>query len=295
MAHVLLSPGLDRAGRPSALKITTLTLLLVPAALLATRFVAGELGPRPLAELNHLTGLWTVRLLFVTLAITPLRNMLRWPTLIQVRRMVGVATALYAIVHLVTFIADQAFNVDRVIEEILLRTYLTIGFAGLVGLILLLATSTDGTLRRLGGKRWRLLHRLVYVIGGLGVVHFVWQSKLDVTQPTVMAGLFVWLMAYRLLDAWVGMRGRLPLWAIATLPPFVGLATAIAEALYFWLRNGVELLRVLAANLSLDAGLRPAWVVLAIVGGLTLVALIRRERTLARRGPATPARAVEPA
>ncbi len=278
MAHELLSPVLDRAGRPSALKIATLLLLLAPGALLAARFIAGELGPRPLAELNHLTGLWTLRLLFVTLAITPLRSLLRWPKLIQIRRMVGVATALYAVVHLISYAADQAFKLDRVVDEILLRTYLTIGFAALVGLLALLATSTDGMVRRLGGKRWRLLHRLVYVIGALGVVHFVWQSKLDVSQPTVMAGLLFWLLLYRLMDAWPGEKGRLPPWAAITLAPAVGLATAAGEGVYFWLRNGVDPSRVFLANLSLDAGLRPGWIVLAIVGGLALIAVIRRGR-----------------
>ena len=277
MARVLLSPALDRAGRPSALKIATLVLLLAPASWLIARAIAGELGPRPLAELNLQTGLWTIRLLFLTLAITPLRSVLRWPKLIQVRRMIGVATALYALAHIVAYAADQAFKLDRVAGEILARTYLTIGFAGLIGLLALLATSTDGMIRRLGGKNWRLLHRVVYVIGALAVVHFVWQSKLDVTQPTVMAGLLLWLMAYRLMDAWVGARGRLPLWAIVSLAPVGGVVTALGEALYFWLRNGVDPSRVLLANLSLDAGLRPGWTVFAIVSGLALVAALRRD------------------
>ncbi len=282
MAHALLSPVLDRSGKPAPLKIATLILLMVPLIWLAVRFIAGDLGPRPLAELNHQTGLWTIRLLFITLAITPVRSLLRWPALIQVRRMVGVTTALYAILHLLTYMADQAFVLDRVVNEILVRTYLTIGFAGLIGLLVLLATSTDGMLRRLGGKNWRLLHRLSYAIGAIGVVHFVWQSKLVVTQPTVMAGLFLWLMAYRLLDLWVGEKGRLPLWAIMGLAPLSGLLTVFGEALYFWLRNGVDPGRVLNANLMLDAGLRPGWTVFAIVAGLALAALMRRRRAMDR-------------
>ena len=283
MAHVRLSPALDRAGRPSALKIATLVLLVVPLVWLAVRFIVGDLGPRPLAELNHQTGLWTIRLLFITLAITPLRGLLRWPKLIQVRRMVGVTTALYAILHVVTYAADQAFVVDRIVNEVLVRTYLTIGFAALIGLLALLATSTDAMLRWLGGKRWRLLHRIVYLIGAIGIVHFAWQSKLDVTQPIIMAGLFLWLMGHRVMDAWVGQKGRLPSWAIFGLAPATGLLTALGEALYFWLRNGVDPVRVLDANLMLEAGLRPGWSVFAIVGGLALIALARRDRAVGRR------------
>lgn len=278
MTHALLSPALDRAGRPSALKIATLAILLAPAAWLIARAIAGELGPRPFAELNQQIGLWTIRLLFLTLAITPLRALLRLPKLVQVRRMLGVATALYAAAHLATYAADQAFKLERVAGEILARPYLTIGFAGLIGLLALLATSTDGMIRRLGGKRWRLLHRLVYVIAALAVAHFVWQSKLDVTQPTVMAGLFFWLMVYRLVDARLGEKGRLPLWAIVALAPVSGLLTALGEAIYFWLRNGVDPARVLLANLTLDAGLRPGWTVLAILLGLALLAILRRDR-----------------
>lgn len=283
MLHLLLSPAVDRGGRPSALKIATLALLLAPAAWLIARYLADDLGPRPFIELNHQAGFWTVRLVFITLAITPLRSLLRWPKLIQVRRMVGVAAALYAIAHLIAYTADQAFNIDRVASEIFARIYLTIGFAALIALLLLLATSTDGMVRRLGGRRWRLLHRLVYAIGALAVVHFVMQSKLDVTQPTMMGGLFIWLMAYRLVGVWLGEKGRLPLWTIVALAPASAVLTMVGEALYFWLHNGVDPTRVLEANLSLAAGLRPGWIVLAIASFIALIGVLRRNRGARRQ------------
>ncbi|MSO73797.1 MAG: sulfoxide reductase heme-binding subunit YedZ [Alphaproteobacteria bacterium] len=205
--------------------------------------------------------------------------------MIHVRRMIGVAAALYAVSHLITYAADKAFMLDRVVSEIFVRTYLTIGFAGLILFLALLATSTDGMVRRLGGKKWRLLHRFVYAIGAIAVVHFVWQSKLDVTQPAIMAGLFLWLMAYRLMDVWVGERGRLPIWAVIGLAPGAALLTALGEALYFWLRNGVDPGRVLLANLMLGAGLRPGWTILAIVGGLAVISLLRRLRGAFQTAP----------
>ncbi|MGD9537856.1 MAG: sulfite oxidase heme-binding subunit YedZ [Alphaproteobacteria bacterium] len=284
MLRILLSPALDRAGRPSAPKIAVLLALLAPAAWLAARAALHDLGPRPFDEVIHQTGLWAVRLLFVSLAVTPLRQLLRWPKLIQVRRMIGVAAALYASAHLFLYAADQAFDIGRVASEIVLRVYLTIGFTALVGLLLLAATSTDGMLRRLGGKNWRLLHRLVYLIGALAVVHFFMQSKLNVTEPTWMAGLFLWLMGYRLLDARFGAKGRLPLWAVASLAPVAAALTIGGEALYFWLHRGIDPMRVLAANLSLAGGLRPGLIVLAVGAALALAALLRRDRgTTGRR------------
>jgi sulfoxide reductase heme-binding subunit YedZ len=278
MKTLLLSPVLDRSGRLSALKIAVLLALLAPAAWLAARTALHELGPRPLDELIHQTGLWAIRLLFISLAVTPLRQLLRWPRLIQARRIIGVAAAFYAGAHLFLYAADQAFDIGKVAGEIVVRVYLTIGFAALLGLMLLAATSTDGMVRRLGGKRWRLLHRLVYVIGALAVVHFFMQSKLDVTEATWMAGLFLWLMAYRLLDAGFGEKGRLPAWAIVSLAPIAAALTFAGEALYFWLHRGIDPARVLLANLTLAGGLRPGCIVLAAACTVALIALLRRDR-----------------
>lgn len=279
MIRLMASPVLDRAGRASPLKIAVLVLLLAPAAWLAARWIAADLGPRAFTELNHQTGLWTIRFAFLALAVTPMRIVARWPKLIQVRRMIGVAAALYALAHLVAYSADQAFDLEKVASELVTRVYLLIGLAGLIGLVMLLITSTDGMMRRLGGRRWRLLHRLAYVIGALGIVHFVMQSKLDIGQATYMAGFFFWLMGFRLLDARFGERGRVPMWTVLALVPLSTLLTMMAEALYFWLHNGVDPGRILIANLSLEAGgLRPGWIVAAAAGAVALIALLRHVR-----------------
>ncbi|WP_191062452.1 protein-methionine-sulfoxide reductase heme-binding subunit MsrQ, partial [Geminicoccus harenae] len=191
-------PWLDRSGQLSFLKLATLVLVTLPAAWILGQLLAGTLMPRPLEEMIHQTGNWAVRLLVASLCITPLRGVLRWPRLMLVRRMVGVAALCYALCHLLLYVADQGFDLLRVGSEIVLRFYLTIGFVALLGLAALGATSTDAAIRRMGGW-WRRLHRLAYPITALALLHFFIQSKIDVTEPVLLTGLFLLLMGYRLL------------------------------------------------------------------------------------------------
>jgi len=191
-------PWLDRQGNVSLAKTAVFVLLLGPALYVAWQ-LATHAYARPYILANHDLGLWAIRLLFVALAVTPLRQSLGWPRLIQVRRMVGVAAFCYALAHFVFYALDQSLRIGVIVREIALRYYLTIGFAGLMILLALAVTSTDRMLRRLGGKRWVALHRWVYAAGVLAVIHFFIQSKADVTEPFVMGGLFLWLMAWRLL------------------------------------------------------------------------------------------------
>ena len=184
-------PWLDRGGRFSPLKSIVFALLFAPGLWLAWRLAAGQLGPRPINEIILHTGLWTIRLLLISLAVTPLRQLLRWPQLVTVRRMIGVAAFAYGAAHLTAFATDKAFDLGVIATEIVTRFYLTIGALALAGLAALAATSTDRMVRRLGGRNWRRLHRLVYAIGILGAVHFFLQSKLDVAEPIVMAGLVI--------------------------------------------------------------------------------------------------------
>jgi sulfoxide reductase heme-binding subunit YedZ len=210
--------------------------------------------------------LWTIRLIFIALAITPLRSILQWPRLILVRRMIGVAAFAYAITHLSLYTADQMFDLAKVASEIVHRIYLTIGFSALIGLAALAATSTDGMIRRLGPRNWQRLHRLVYLIALLAVVHYCMQSKLDLWEPTIMAGIYGWLMGYRLLVPVVAVRGRLPLVWLGALGVAAAVLTALGETAYFRLAFGVDPMRVIAANWSLVTGVRPA----AVVFGLAL-------------------------
>jgi sulfoxide reductase heme-binding subunit YedZ len=264
-------PWRDHGGRLSPLKATVFAALFVPAAWVLVAYWLDLLGPRPLNEAIHQIGLWAIRLLFVTLAVTPLRQALDWPRLVLVRRMVGVASFGYAALHLLLYITDQAFDLAKVASEIALRIYLTIGFVGLVGLTALAATSTDGMIRRLGGRRWRRLHRLVYGIAALAVIHHFIQSKADVREPLVMAGLFVWLMGYRVIAA----RRRPALVALTLLGTAAALLTALGEALYYLAKVGAPLDRVLAANLALDTGTRPSWVVAGIAAAVMAATLLR--------------------
>lgn len=268
-------PWTDHAGRLSPLKLAVFVALFGPGLWVALAFSQDWLGARPFNEAIHQLGLWTIRLLFVTLAITPLRQIVRWPRLISLRRMVGVAAFAYGLSHLGMYIASESFNLATVASEIALRIYLTIGFVALLGLAALAATSTDRMVRRLGARRWQKLHRLVYLIALLAVVHFWMQSKLNEWEPTVMAGLYLWLMGYRLLVRGSGARGGLPLYRVGALGIAAAVLTGLGEAGYFRLAYRTDLLRVIAADFSLMLGLRPAVVVFAAALAVTLAGAVR--------------------
>jgi methionine sulfoxide reductase heme-binding subunit len=269
-----LYPWKDYSGRTSALKLAIFAALFGPALWTALSYYMGWLEPRPYTVAIREVGLWTIRLVFIALAITPLRSMLQWPRLILVRRMIGVAAFAYAIAHLTLYTADQMFDLAKVASEIVLRIYLTIGFTAVLGLAALAATSTDGMIRRLG-RRWQKLHRLVYLIGLLAIVHYWMQSKLEIWEPTIMAGIYGWLMGYRLLVRFVAVRGRLALHWVGALGVAAAVVTALGEALYFWIAYGADPMRVIAANWSLTLGLRPAAIVLGLAVAVTAAGAVR--------------------
>jgi sulfoxide reductase heme-binding subunit YedZ len=279
----MVFPWNDYGGRLSPLKLGVFLALFVPAGWVLFAYSSGLLGARPLNEAIHQIGLWTVRLIFLALAVTPLRQILNWPRLILVRRMVGVAAFAYVLIHFALYAASEMFDIVKVADEIVLRIYLTIGFAALLGLSALAATSTDGMIRRLGGKRWQLLHRLVYAIAVLAVIHYCFQAKLDLWEPTMMAGFLGWLLGYRLLLWRFGKRGRLAMPWVAALSVVAGIGTAIGEALYFRLAFHADLLRVLEADFSHQTGIRPAVVVLAV--GLAITAAGALRAATARPSP----------
>jgi len=263
-------PWNDYSGRLSLLKLIVFVALFGPASWTVLSFFLGWLEPRPFNEAIHQIGLWTIRLIFIALAITPLRRILQWSRLLVVRRMIGVAAFAYALCHLSLYTADQMFDIAKVASEIVLRIYLTIGFVAVLGLAALAATSTDAMIRRLGARRWQRLHRIVYGIALLAVIHFCMQSKLDLWEPTIMAGLYFWLMGYRLLARWLAVRGRLPLVWVAALGIAAAIATGLGEASYFAIAYHADPGRVIATNWSLMLGVRPAVVVLGL--GLAITA-----------------------
>jgi sulfoxide reductase heme-binding subunit YedZ len=267
-----LYPWHDRAGRLSPLKLATFLLVLAPAVWIAWLWATQGLGPKPVTEAIHRTGDWTVRLLIATLAVTPLRRIANYPKLILVRRMLGLAVLGYALLHLSLYALDLAFDLKRIATEIVLRIYLLIGFTALLGLTALGATSTDAAIRRLGGN-WQRLHRVIYAIGVLALVHYFLQSKLNVTQPVLWSGFFLLLMGYRLIRRFELPEGPV---GIAALAVAAGLTTALLEAGWYAAATGANAAMVLAANLEFDYEIRPAWYVLAVGLALGLTAVVRR-------------------
>jgi sulfoxide reductase heme-binding subunit YedZ len=250
----------EKTGNWSPEKITAFVLSIAPALVMIVRIILDDLDKaRPITELTHFTGTWTVRFILIALAITPARRLFNWPKLINARRTFGVAAAAYAAVHFCLYIIDQKFKLGVVASEIVLRIYLTIGFVALIGMIALAVTSTDAAVRRLG-KRWGTLHRAVYFIGILAIVHFTLQMKLDIYEPTLMMGFLIWLLAWRGVQRWRREVGFA--WLIA-LAIFSALATALFEVAWYGLLTGVSPARILAANLQFEFSIRPAWWVLA--------------------------------
>jgi methionine sulfoxide reductase heme-binding subunit len=250
----------ERSGRWSALKIVAFAAALLPASWIAYQAATGELGARPVTEAIHQAGDWALRFLLITLAITPAQRIFAYPRLVLARRTLGVASAGYALLHFSLYILDQHFDIFKVASEIVLRIYLTIGALGLAGLIALASTSTDAAISRLGSGRWHAIHRFVYAIAVLAVVHFFIQSKLNTYQPVLMAGFLIWLLAYRVLYRRNGHVSPLHLVVLAIATAAV---TAVGEAILYLLTSGVDARLVLLAHFDLDMEVRPAWWVLA--------------------------------
>jgi sulfoxide reductase heme-binding subunit YedZ len=170
---------------------------LVPLLLLILDGMAGELDAEPVKQITHRTGDWILRFLLVTLAITPVSRMTGKPGLLRFRRMLGLYTFFYAVLHFVTYIwLDQQFAWSEIIIDVTERPYITVGFSAFLLLIPLAVTSTNGMMKRLG-RRWKRLHRLVYLIGVLGVLHYLWLVKADILLPVIHIVILVILLGYR--------------------------------------------------------------------------------------------------
>ena len=180
---------------------------LVPLARLVWLGFHDDLSAEPITFITHATGDWTLRFLVITLAITPLRKLLRLPQLIRFRRMMGLFAFFYVCLHFsIWLVLDHSFAWSEMWKDVLKRPYITAGFTGFVLLIPLAITSTAGWIRRLGGKRWQLLHRLVYATAVLGVIHYYWLVKSDVRKPLFYGFLVAVLLAWR-LGTWLMGRG----------------------------------------------------------------------------------------
>ncbi len=258
----------------SWLRLATLVALCLPALDLAWRWYTGDLDPRPVTLATHATGDWAVALLLVSLALTPARSIFDWMPLIHIRRRVGVAAALYAVAHLLIYVLDQKWDLVVVATEIVKRFYLTIGFVSLLALVALAITSTNGWQKRLK-RNWKRLHWLVYPAVALAILHFFIQSKVKIGEAAFAAGLFAWLMLWRLLP----VRLRASFAGLFLLAAGATLITVAFEASWYGLVNKVDPMRVLAANLDPELVPRPAQKVLAV--SLLAIVLVALRRGLA--------------
>jgi sulfoxide reductase heme-binding subunit YedZ len=183
------------------IKPAIFVLALVPLAFLVYRALNNDLGANPIETINRYTGDWVLRFLLITLAVTPLRRLTGWNGLLRYRRMLGLFAFFYACVHFLSWAwLDQYFVVADIVQDVAKRPYITVGFASFLMLIPLALTSTNAMIRRLGAKRWQQLHRLVYLIGIGGVVHFLWLVKSDIREPLVYGAVLALLLGFRLWD-----------------------------------------------------------------------------------------------
>ena len=181
-------------------KIPIFLLCLLPLLDLVRRGLSGGLGPNPIEFITHKTGDWTLIFLVLTLAISPARKLLRQPDLIRFRRMLGLFGFSYAFLHFSTWIGlDKFFEWGEMLHDVAKRPFITVGFAAFVLLIPLALTSTTGWIRRLGGKRWQALHRLIYASAVGGVIHYYWLVKSDVRKPLFYATVVGLLLALRMI------------------------------------------------------------------------------------------------
>ena len=190
------SPAIHKSLKPALFVVA-----LIPLAYLVFRAVNNHLGANPIETINRYTGDWVLRFLMLTLAVTPLRKLTGWNALLRYRRMLGLFAFFYVCLHFLSWVwLDQFFVLADIIKDVIKRPYITVGFASFLMLIPLAATSTNAMIRRLGAKRWQQLHRLVYLIGIGGVVHFLWLVKSDISEPLVYAAILALLLGFRLWD-----------------------------------------------------------------------------------------------
>ncbi len=255
-----MTPLTDRQGRFSPLKSGTLALAFLPAIVIAYWFFSQQLGPLPVKAALRLMGDWAIRFLVIALALTPLQRIINWPRIALVRRMLGITTFAYALLHFILYIVNSKYDLGFVISEITHRIYLTIGFVALLGLSLLAATSFDVSIRKLG-KRWKQIHKLVYGIAVLGLLHYFIQTKIDVSPATLMAGLFILLIVYRVF---IARRVALTPLVLAISAVIASVLTAAVEFAWYGLATGIDPFRIAKANVLFSFGLRPAIIVLLV-------------------------------
>ena len=184
-------------------KVLVFLLCLLPAARLGWRAWEGNLTANPIEYITHFTGDWAIRLVVATLAVTPLRKLLRLPDLIRFRRMIGLFAFFYASLHFATWFGlDKFFDMHEILGDFTKRRFIIAGLTAFLAMLPLALTSTKGWIRRLGGRRWQTLHRLIYLTGVAAVVHYYWLVKSDIRLPLLYGSLVALLLLYR-VGAWI--------------------------------------------------------------------------------------------
>ena len=185
------------------LKAALFLASLIPLIRLGWYGYSSQLGANPIEYITRSLGTWTLVFLLITLSITPLRKLSGWSWLIKLRRMAGLFAFFYALLHFTTYIwLDQFFDLNSIYKDVIKRPFITIGFSAFIMLIPLAITSTNAMMRKLGGKRWQMLHRLIYLVAIFGVLHYWWLVKKDITQPLIYAVVLAALLGYRVWLKW---------------------------------------------------------------------------------------------
>jgi len=191
-----------------ALKAPVFLLCLGPAFVLTWKGFHAGLGANPIDVITRTTGRWTLTFLLITLSVTPVRKLSGLAWLIRFRRMLGLFAFFYGSLHLMTYVwLDKFFNVHEMLHDIAKRRFITAGMTAWFLMLPLALTSTKGWIRRMGGKRWQKLHRLIYFSAAAGVVHFIWLVKADLRRPLKYGAVLAILLSYRLV-IWLISRIR---------------------------------------------------------------------------------------
>jgi sulfoxide reductase heme-binding subunit YedZ len=257
-------PWQDRNRQFSWLKAGAFALVLLPAARngwLVGRGEYGTVAPIVLNGLTYWSGVWATAVLLMVLAVTPAARIFRWPALLDVRRMIGVAALFYTIAHVIIYFAFRRWDFAFILND-MMRLTLILAALSTIGLIVLGATSVDAAIRYMGARNWQRLHTTNYAISGLAILHVV-LARGTYTEQYMLAGIFFWLMAWRVLARYgLGGSGR----ALTPLAIAACLFAAFLEAGFLWGRRGFDVVTTLGYNFTLavlDIGYPPAWQVLA--------------------------------
>ncbi len=261
----LIWPWQDRNRKFSVLKACTFALMFLPAIRFTYQFATREYGllPMALGNMTYWSGVWATVILLAALAVTPALKILRSPALVDVRRMIGVTALVYTFAHIVCYFALRSWSFATIANETLTRVTLIVATLSTIGLIALAATSLDAAIRYLGPRNWQRLHSTNYAITALAILHVV-LARGTYPEQYLLAGLFIWLMAWRVLARYgLGADGR----ALALLALASCLCTAFIEAGFLWARRGYEVPGTLANNFNpamLEVGIPAAWQILGL-------------------------------